>query len=380
MNINLLYRQSKIKLRWLMVFVLINACVERIYFDVPSAQLQMVVEGMVSDNPGPYTVKVSKGLSLEADTTSLVAFTNLKIKLFDDLGNEEAFVEKNPGVYLTNGLLKGVVGRSYHIRIETSDGRVFESSPEKISPSGEIENIRHEFEARTSVKKFGEVNADVFNVFVDSKASENAETYVRWRFKGTYKVITYPELNYTFIQGYTPYKNPYPCSGYYIGEGPPGSGGVLVKFAECSCCTCYPNDVEQSPQLSDTQLIDNNEFKNVKVGEIAINSSTFYEKYLVEVEQMSLSRKAYNFFKLVREQKINSSSIFQPPSGELIGNMKAINSNEVVIGLFWATSIKKKNKFIYPSDIPYSLAEIEFSTLPCYSRYRNASTVKPDNW
>jgi hypothetical protein len=154
----------------------------------------------------------------------------------------------------------------------------------------------------------------------------------------------------------------------------------LVKFAECSCCTCYPNDVEQSPQLSDTQLIDNNEFKNVKVGEIAINSSTFYEKYLVEVEQMSLSRKAYNFFKLVREQKINSSSIFQPPSGELIGNMKAINSNEVVIGLFWATSIKKKNKFIYPSDIPYSLAEIEFSTLPCYSRYRNASTVKPDNW
>ncbi|MFM7488533.1 MAG: DUF4249 family protein, partial [Cytophagales bacterium] len=293
------------------IFILLNGCVERIYFDLPEDQLQIVVEGMISDNPGPYSVKVSKGFSLEADTSSVTPMSGLSITLSDDVGNKEAFVEQEPGIYLTGGVMRGQIGRSYHIIIATASGKIFESIPDPLNETGEIDSIRHEFEARTVVKPYGESKADVFNVFIDATSIRNRENYTRWKFTGTYKAITRPELNLTTIQGYAPFRDPYPCSGYVITLGPEGSGGVLEKRGDCTCCSCWPKDFEVAPQISDAQLVVDNKYNNIKVGEIKINSATFNEKYLIEVEQMSLSRKAFDFFKLVRDQKLNASSLFQ---------------------------------------------------------------------
>jgi hypothetical protein len=132
--------------------------------------------------------------------------------------------------------------------------------------------------------------------------------------------------------------------------------------------------------LSDVQLVSGGEFKNVKVGEVPISNNTFLEKYMVEVEQMSLSRNAFEFFKLIRAQKEGASSLFQPPSGEIRGNITPVNNNDPVVGLFWATSLRKKTTFILPTDIPYLLTPFEYITYPCYNAFDNASTTKPENW
>lgn len=368
--------------RWFVAVMLVDACVERIDFEAPPAHSQLVVEGMITDNPGPYTVKLSRAFGLDADSIVSNPVQQAQIRLYDDLGNTEDFIETTPGVYRTSGIISGQVGRAYHIRIETPEGQVFESEPDRINPVGEVEDIRFEFEPRTVVESFGEVKADVFNIYVDSRtwAEAGTEIYTRWRFTGTYEVITYPELHFTHTPPYSPYKNPFPCSGFILLPGPPGSGGTLMQVEDCTCCTCWANHFEETPQLSDTQLISGNEFRNVKVGEVPINNATFHAKYRVEVEQMSLSRTAFDFLKLVREQKENASSLFQPPSGEIRGNVKAINNNNPVIGLVWATSVTKKSIFIHRSDVPYPVTPIDFITLPCYDFYPNATATKPDNW
>lgn len=360
--------------------MVVSACVDPISFEIPSADLQLVVEGIITNDPGPYTVKVSKGIPLEADSIVRVPVTNVKITLVSEDGAREIFTETEPGIYNTGGMIQGEVGKSYHIRMETPDGKIFESEPERINPVGEIENIRFEFEPRSILQPFGTIRADVFNIYVDANAGSDLNSYTRWRYTGTYKVVTYPELHFTHTPPYTPYKNPFPCSGYILIGGPPGSGGLLLKVGECTCCTCWVNEFEDLPQLSDTQLISNGEFRNVKVGEVPINNATFHEKFGVEVEQMSMSRKAFDFFKLIREQKEGASSIFQPPSGEVIGNIKSVNTSERVVGIFWASSITKKNIFIYPEDVPYLLTPIDFITRPCDEFYDNASNAKPDWW
>jgi Domain of unknown function (DUF4249) len=369
-------------LTWLAFLFTINGCVERIYFNIPGSQLEFTVEGMISDNPGPYFVKVTKGFSIEADTSLRVPISNLKVRLFDDAGNSDNYNEESPGLYVSSGAIKGQVGRSYYITIETKEGKVFESIPDLLTPTGEIDTIRQEFEARTIVKPYGEFRANVFNIFIDANttANDDTEKYSRWRFTGTYKVITYPEKNITYIPGYSPFFDPYPCSGYEITPGPEGSGGTLEKKGECSCCICWARDYEVAPQLSDVQFISGNKFNNIKIGEVRITSATFHEKYFIEVEQMSLSRKSFEFFKLVREQKLNAASLFQPPSGEIIGNIRAKNSSDVVIGIFWATSVRKKSKFLYRADVPYPLTPIEFNTKPCYTTYKNSTTIKPAFW
>lgn len=369
-----------VKLKWIIFFIALSSCVDRIDFDVPIAQKQLVIEGMISDAPGPYTVKISSALNLDSDSSVRIPVEHAKIKLYDDQGNVEDLVETSPGIYTTNAQIQGQVGHSYYINIETLEGKIFESEPEMLNPVGEVENIKYEFEARTKFEDFGEVKADVFNILVDANGGAGGENYVRWRFKGTYKVTNYPELHYTYNPPYTPYKNPFPCSGYILLPGPTGTGGTLKQVSDCTCCTCWVNQFENAPQLSDTQLIEGSQFKNVKIGEVPITNATFHDKYLVEVEQMSLTRNSFQFFKIIRDQKESASSLFQPALGEVRGNIKPKNNSDLVIGLFWATSIKKKSLFIYPGDVPYPLPPIDYLTLPCYDFYPNASAIKPPEW
>jgi hypothetical protein len=357
---------------------LFSGCVDPINFEVPPANEQIVVEGTITTDPGPYTVKVTKALDLNEDTVRASPVEQMKIVLHDDIGNSEDFVETMPGIYLTNGAMKGEVGRSYHITMETIDGKIYESEPDELFSVGEITDIRYEYEARLKDEGFGEIPDDVFNIYVDSEAGIGDENYVRWKFTGIYIVESNPELKVEILPSYpVPRPIPPPCSGYIVLPGP---GNRLGKVAECTCCTCWSYQYENYPQLSDNQLVTNNEFNNIKVAEVPIDLGTFYEKYLVTIEQMSLSRNAFEFFRLVRSQKTNASSIFQPPSGEIRGNVVPVNNNDIVIGLFWATSISKKYKYIYREDVPYPLAEKFLVTEECYKYYPNSTLIQPAEW
>ncbi|MBN8651943.1 MAG: DUF4249 domain-containing protein [Cytophagales bacterium] len=369
-----------IKSIWVLAFGLMAACVERIEFDVPFAQNMLVVEGSITDAAPPYTVKITRAFPLGVDSINATTVSDATVTLFDDMGNQETLTESEPGIYKTNNVIQGELNHSYYIRIRTSSGQEFESEPEKINPVGEILDIKYDFEARTVVKPFGEVDANVFNIFVDAEAGDALEKYVRWKYTGTYEVMTAPELHMTWVPPYRPYENPWPCSGYIVGPAPGGMGTILIKVGECECCNCWVTIPEKIPQLSDTQLISGNEFRNIKVGEVEVNNATFYSKFKIEVEQMSLSRNAFNFFKLVREQKENASSIFQPPSGEIRGNIKAINSGDRVVGLFWATAVTRKIIYITPQDVPISLTPIDVITFPCYDYFENSTNQKPEGW
>lgn len=93
-----------------------------------------------------------------------------------------------------------------------------------------------------------------------------------------------------------------------------------------------------------------------------------------------MSRKAFEFFKLIRAQKVGASSLFQPPSGEIKGNIKGINNAEPVVGLFWASSVRSKSLFIQRNEVPYLLPSIYFVPDACNKFYPNASTTKPALW
>lgn len=370
------FRNLKVK-PW-MAFIALSACVDKINFNIPPAQSLMVVEGMISDAPGPYTVSVLRSLSLAADSSFRDPIEKAKIILYDDEGNMEVLSESSPGVYVTGGVIQGRVGHGYYIKIETQDGKTFKSEPDYIHPVGEIEQIRYQYEARTAVVNTAEVKTDVFNIYVDAFGGSEPSGYVRWRFSGTYKVETHPELHATVTQEGPPYsyKSPYACSGYIV-EAALG-GGYIRQVGECTCCTCWVSQFESIPTLSDGQLVSNNRYQNVKVGEVPINGLTFTEKYMVQVDQMSMTGEAFQFFKMIRKQKETASSLFQPILGEIKGNIAPVNSEDPVVGIFWASSIKSKYIFIPKSDVPYDVAPIGIAE-PCLT-YENASKNKPDFW
>jgi len=240
------------RLRYFLFLALILGCVEPIEFDVPSAQSLIIVEGSITNEDVPYQVKISRAIPVTADSLIRPPVEKAKVTLFDDKDNSEDLKEISPGIYETGGVMKGEIGRSYHIRVETEDGKVFESEPDLMKPVGNVQDIRYEYEERLEEEFFGVVRKDVFNIFIDSDAGPGLGNYVRWRYRGTHRIVTNPERReIIFAWSDSALKAPRPCSGFVTAGTKSGVGTRLVQVAPCTCCECWISEPEKSPQLSD---------------------------------------------------------------------------------------------------------------------------------
>ena len=364
-----------------LLVTLFLGCVEPISFEVPPASSQLVVEGYIDNQAGPHIVHLSRASSIEVDTIIQNPVSDAAITLYEDRIKVADYVEVSPGLYrIAEGLFSGSVGHRYHIEIRTSDGHTYRSLQDELMEVGEIKDIRTAYEGRSMLTQTGETNASVMRVLVDSDAGDGERPLIRWRYSGYFYVTTYPMFFWRDEPPYTPYKDPWPCSGYIVVEGPPGSGGLLLQVGECTCCECWGRLYENAPTLSNEELVVDGNFANVLVGEVPVAPMVFSNRIMIKVEQMSLTREVFDFFNILRSQKENGQSIFQPAFGELKGNIVADRSDDLVSGIFYATAIDTKIIYIDSTDVPVKIPEETYITYPCTALIDDTSYEKPDLW
>jgi Domain of unknown function (DUF4249) len=360
----------------LTVMILLIGCVDPANIDIPAFQYQLVVDGYITTDPGPYEVKLYRSRPLEsADLDRLIPERFAKVWIIDDQGNSEQLTEVEEGVYHTsvNGI-EGITGRKYHVEIATISGKKYESTPEEIRPVGEVMAINYDFVAGNG-DEFRE--GDGFRIFADAKGVPNLDDLIRLRMVATYKIETFPNRRTKVIPGSEGegirVPDPYPCSGYV------NQDNQLVKVSECTCCVCWVNEYDKKPSVADEKFIANDVFLNEELGFIPATNMTLYEKIHVEIQELSLTPETFLFWKLVKAQIDGVSSIFQPPSADIKGNISALNSSEEVLGIFWAAGIHKKSIYIDQSAVPYIVEPIDTLVAPCqFIPY--SSNQKPSFW
>lgn len=101
-----------------------TACTEKIDLDLKSAIPQLVIEGNISDQPGPYYVILSMS-KIYSDSNQFEGVPGALVIVSDDAGNTDTLSELLPGLYSTS-TLQGVVGRTYHLQVNTS-GKTYDS-------------------------------------------------------------------------------------------------------------------------------------------------------------------------------------------------------------------------------------------------------------
>jgi hypothetical protein len=361
----------------ILLFLIINGCIDTADIDVPAFKYQLVVDGFITTDPGPYTVKLyrSRPLGNYVDLDRLIVEKFAKITLKDDAGNSELLNETAEGVYQTkiNGM-QGQTGRSYHLEITLVNGKQYESSPDQIRPVGEVTSINYEF-VGGSGDEFRE--GDGYRIFADAIGVPGNDDFLRLRMVATYKVETFPKLRYEIIddanQNPLIKPTPYECSGYI------NQNNKLVKIKDCECCICWANLYDDVPVVAGERFTTNDAFLGLEIGFISVNRRTFYEKMRVEIQAMSLTPNTYLFWKLVRAQKEGVSNIFQPPSAEIKGNIKALNNTEEVLGIFWAAGIQSKSIYIDRAELPYIIQPIDTMVAPC-TFISNSTNFKPSFW
>jgi len=317
--------------------LLFDSCVDRIIYSIPNEYSGLlVVDGLITNEPGPYTVKLSKAISVNSSLPLGMPASVKRVTLFDNQGHSEMLQEKEVGIYQTRpDGMQGVIGNEYHIRIETNKGEIFESIPDKINPVGDIDSLYYQFESfqpPTSPTEHG------YRIFIDAHSSSDKNDYIRWRFSGTFLANTEPKYNTCPIPpppacSYCPL----PCSGAYVGD------------QGCTCCRCWVTQYEDKPTVNDNQIISRGKYKAIEVGYVPVNFYTFMEKYRVQVEQMSLSENAYRYWKSVKAQKDAVNSLFQPITGQIKTNVSEVNRTTGIQGIFYAAAIRKKQLYLSPN-------------------------------
>src|SRR5690606_12966829 len=105
-----------------------TACVEPIDFETEEDfDSALVVEGSITNELKHQEVKITRTYRFEEARPPFEE--NATVMVTDDVGNQYAFEETEPGIYLSQEEFQAVQGRTYQLEIETSDGSRYSSVP-----------------------------------------------------------------------------------------------------------------------------------------------------------------------------------------------------------------------------------------------------------
>jgi hypothetical protein len=381
----------------LLSWVVADSCIERVNFDIPDSYASdLVVDGQITNDPGPYVVKLKNVINVDATSPLGIPVDAKRITIYDDLGTSEVLSYVKPGTYQTDPVgIRGEIGRTYHIRVEMNDGDVFESIPDKMDPVGAVDTIYYDLETYEPID--GPTNY-AYRIYIDAHQAEEGNNYIRWKFNGTYVVETLPQ--YTHCTSPPCSWCPTPCSGHALVNGELKEGYAInpgtnqpeyVIGLKCTCCRCWVSPPEAKPRVNDLQL-SNGRFLNVDVGTIPVNFYTFFEKYRIQVVQMSLSRNAFDYWKAIESQKDAVGSLFQPVTGEIPTNVNNSQTDRGVQGIFYASAVAKKTIYLtkeminvsvrVPQDYCNGILRDGAIGLDCRNAFpgSHSTTEKPADW
>lgn len=181
----------------LFVFALLicASCTKEINLDLPETDNRLVVEGIISNEAGPYLVKLSRTqkYSFIYNSDSIKYEKGAMVILSDDTGSTDTLKEISTGIFQThNNKISGQVGRSYHIDIFTADSVHYKSQPELMLAAPKIDSIY--FDRNYSDTYNGNPNSYRLNVYIDWHEPEGKLNYYMF-------VISY-YWNHTWQQQY----------------------------------------------------------------------------------------------------------------------------------------------------------------------------------
>jgi len=304
---------------------LLNGCVETIDFDVDRAGNQLVVDGIITDSPGPYRLKLRRTSDQPKITNPVVGAT---ITVTDGEGNREVYYETNDGTYEVAGAeVEGVRGGTYQVEISLRNGKTYRSDLETIPEVTARDSIYYEFDTIKTYSEHGvEIEKEVMRVYKQTFVPESDRTlYLKWTLQGAYKFTEFD----------------------------------FPDFLNAPPRVCY---VTETPEPQDIHLYDGSELTggNLKpqvMAERQLNYA-FQTRYYANLIQYSVTARAHTYWVRVDQAVNQAGTIFDVPPANAAGNVYNVNdAGETVLGYFQAAAVDTTRFFVTQNDLPFRIFE-----------------------
>lgn len=294
--------------------LLVSSCITPYDAKIKDSVPRIVIEGLITDQPGPYRVRITRTGAFSNDITGATpGMAGATVYATDDLGGRIDFFESGAGNYFTSGSVRGVAGRSYQLQVRLSDGREYVSQPDLLRPVPPIDSVYSEYDPA----------ARKFNVFVDLTDSPAPGEGYLWKWTH-YELVSKCELS-KVVQG-----RPTPC---------------------LDCCTrCW--DITQCNACSNIagdQYVNGNQIKRQPVMAAPYDSRGLY--YLL-IEQRSLSPGAFRFWNSLKAQSGGAGGPFDAAPAPVTGNISNVaDKTEKVLGFFGASGVTLRQHWVIRSGV-----------------------------
>lgn len=132
--------------------ILFSSCEKIISLDVSNSSEKLVIEGNVTNEPGPYFVKLTQTVNFNAPNI-YPPVNNAVVIISDNAGQIDTLSYTNNGLYQTHNL-KGIEGRTYYLKviIKGKDFTAQSTMPQNVKfDSIRLSNFELNGEGRTNV-------------------------------------------------------------------------------------------------------------------------------------------------------------------------------------------------------------------------------------
>jgi hypothetical protein len=360
----------------LVSIVLLQACQE--YYtdpDIARGKELIVIEGLITNEPGPYKIKITKTRPYNQTGEESVIpepVSNVIVTITDNTGATEQLAENESGAYYTaHDGIRGEPGKTYVLYLVTPDGFTYQSDSCKMPEPASLDSVYAEPGIIKTLDKseagpYIETNHPGINLYMDVHPVQGTEYY--------YKAETYivkQAWHYEWRQGRPP--------------EPPVDRPPLPTRVYCW---------ELNPDHNDRNLMSNNtsDSRPIKKQSIGFITSDVYSEtneirdptYLLgaiaTTSLYSVSKDLYRIFTQLNTQTNPSNSIFDPIPTRIESNISCVNEpTRTVLGYFNAAAVTSKSQYFRWSDTAVSEKNLEI--LPHLPKVGSCvDDVPPEFW
>jgi hypothetical protein len=293
---------------FLAILLGMNRCVTEFVPEIKEEQELLVVEGLITDQPETYSIKISRslpvGLKSEARPVSGCVVT-----VIDNTDTRIRFVESEAGTYNSPPGFTGQIGKTYKLYISTPSGSGilnYESEPVVMLPVAPISDLYYE-KILVRDEELHVFDVEACQVYLNSVDVGYGSDYLRWEYLETW---------------------------------------VLRLPFSVPNQKCWISERSKHIQIKSTAAFKDATIKRQPIIYISEATDRLRTRYSIEVSQYSLNEDEYNFWEALKNLVDESGGLYDIIPASIPSNIKCINkADQTVLGYFSVSA--KSSRRIY---------------------------------
>ena len=166
------------------LLLICNRCIDPIEIDIPEQESLLVIDGLVTDQAGPYIVKLS--WSSQLNQLQARPISQAEVFIEEEGGLRAELTEIAEGEYKTDSAsFLGVVGKRYRLKVSLGIGQNYESDWVGLKGAPPLGDVYYEF----GFLRDEEIPVQGAKFFLDTRDPEQKTQFYRWEWEDTWMHI-----------------------------------------------------------------------------------------------------------------------------------------------------------------------------------------------